>query len=206
MLLTIDIPEKIVERAAALGLPVSTLVSQALNKLAEEPLPKTSSSPEATKPTPAKADPTIYLKLRSGALQTRLPNLPPGSVHAVLMDWHVGAGTATVLAAADGTASIYLDSGGGFIGGSQTHPAIHAAALLAMQAANGLVRFSTEIEATEAPPLPTPPDVYFYFVTAEGLRQGSATDVQLQTGGSPFVLLGYTMQRIVTEYRATQQP
>jgi len=40
MVLTIDIPEKVVERAAALGLPVSTLVSQALNEIGEEPLPE----------------------------------------------------------------------------------------------------------------------------------------------------------------------
>jgi len=39
MVLTIDIPEKVVGRAAALGLPVSTLVSQALNQIGEEPLP-----------------------------------------------------------------------------------------------------------------------------------------------------------------------
>jgi hypothetical protein len=38
MELTIDIPEKVVERAAALGLPVSTLVSQALEKIAESPV------------------------------------------------------------------------------------------------------------------------------------------------------------------------
>jgi hypothetical protein len=35
MELTIDIPEKVVERAAALGVPVSTLVFQALDQLAE---------------------------------------------------------------------------------------------------------------------------------------------------------------------------
>jgi post-segregation antitoxin (ccd killing protein) len=40
MVLTIDIPEKVVERAAALGLPVSALVSQALNEIGEEPIPE----------------------------------------------------------------------------------------------------------------------------------------------------------------------
>jgi hypothetical protein len=33
MEMTIDIPEKVIERAAALGLPVSTLVSQALDQI-----------------------------------------------------------------------------------------------------------------------------------------------------------------------------
>lgn len=40
MVLTIDIPDKVVERAAALGLPVTTLVSQALNEIGEDPLPE----------------------------------------------------------------------------------------------------------------------------------------------------------------------
>jgi hypothetical protein len=39
MEMTIDIPEKVVERAAALGLPVTTLVSQALDQIVEEPIP-----------------------------------------------------------------------------------------------------------------------------------------------------------------------
>jgi hypothetical protein len=39
MEMTIEIPEKVVERAAAFGLPVSTLVSQALDQFAEEPIP-----------------------------------------------------------------------------------------------------------------------------------------------------------------------
>jgi hypothetical protein len=38
MEMTIDIPEKVVERAAALGLPVSTLVSQALDQIVEAPI------------------------------------------------------------------------------------------------------------------------------------------------------------------------
>ena len=45
MELTIEIPEKVVERAAALGVPVSTLVSRALEEIgqeeiAEEPIPE----------------------------------------------------------------------------------------------------------------------------------------------------------------------
>jgi hypothetical protein len=60
-----------------------------------------------------KADPAIYPKLRSHALGIRLGGLAEGAVHAVLMDWHVNTGTVTVMAAADGTASLYLSSGCG---------------------------------------------------------------------------------------------
>jgi hypothetical protein len=39
MELTIDIPERLVRRAAALGVPVETLVAQALDQIADEPIP-----------------------------------------------------------------------------------------------------------------------------------------------------------------------
>jgi hypothetical protein len=39
MVLTIDIPEKVVERAASLGVPVDKLVAEAINGIGEEPLP-----------------------------------------------------------------------------------------------------------------------------------------------------------------------
>lgn len=38
MELTIEIPEKVVERAAALGVPVTTLVSEALDRIAQAPV------------------------------------------------------------------------------------------------------------------------------------------------------------------------
>jgi hypothetical protein len=39
MEMTIAIPKKVIERAAALGVPVSTLVSQALDQIAESRIP-----------------------------------------------------------------------------------------------------------------------------------------------------------------------
>ena len=39
MEMTIEIPEKLVARAAELGLPVRTLVDQVLNQIDEEPIP-----------------------------------------------------------------------------------------------------------------------------------------------------------------------
>ena len=47
------------------------------------------------------------------------------SVHAVLMDWNIGKAVASVLAVADGTASVYLSSGGGYLGGGQRSPVMH---------------------------------------------------------------------------------
>jgi hypothetical protein len=83
-----------------------------------------------------KADPAIYPKMRQHAFTMRpRPDTPPDTISVVLMDWHVGNGTATVLAAADGSASLYLSSGGGFIGGGQKFASIRTAALHAIDLA-----------------------------------------------------------------------
>ncbi|HEX6495514.1 MAG TPA: hypothetical protein VF018_08530, partial [Acidobacteriaceae bacterium] len=92
-----------------------------------------------------RADPAIYVQLREHALQLRLSYLANNSVQVVLMDWNVSNGTATVLAAADGTASVYLSSGGGFLGGGQKYPTIRDAALRAIHLATNLLPCSDRL-------------------------------------------------------------
>lgn len=148
--------------------------------------------------TPRKADPAVYVRLRQQALEKQLPNLPRDTVHIVLMDWHVGNGTATVLAAADGTASLYLSSGGGFLGGGQRYPAIRATALRAVTLAGELL---AQFEPAESFALPDPGAVFFYVTTGAGVRFAAAAEARLRAGTDPLAVLGGVMQRIVTEYR-----
>jgi hypothetical protein len=152
----------------------------------------------AGSPRPRKADPAIYSQMRRHALETHLPNLPRDAVHVALMDWHVDKGTVTVVAAADGTASLYLSSGGGYIGGSEKVPAIREAALHAVALATSL-RF--HFQRTEASPLPALGDVTFYISTAEGVSRAVAAEAKLRAGADPLAALGGAMQRILTEYR-----
>lgn len=154
--------------------------------------------------TPPKADPAIYSGLRENALlRIRLQNLKDDSVHSVVVDWCAGNGTATVLAAADGTASIYLSSGGGFLGGGQRYPQIREAALLAIHIAT---RLFSKFEPTDKTDLPPKGDVYFYLTTNGGLRLAVAKDSGLNAGTDPLVALWATMQQVVTFYRLTSQP
>lgn len=149
------------------------------------------------------ADPAIYLELRKQALAIRLPNLAPDALHAIVMDWPVSNGMTTVLAAADGTASIYLSSGGGFIGGSQSIPSIKAAALHAIRIAqhdHGDARPTIETQ------LPTSPfAVFFYFIYESGLLLSRANEKTLRDGTSDMKSLGIAMQQIITEYRLKYQ-
>jgi hypothetical protein len=136
--------------------------------------------------------------MRRHALELQLPQVTRDGVHVVLMDWHVDKGTVTVVAAADGAASVYLSSGGGFIGGSEKVPAIREAALHAVSLATGL-RF--HFVPTESTPLPSLGDVTFYLTTGTDVRRAVAAESKLRAGADPLAGLGGAMQRIVTEYR-----
>jgi hypothetical protein len=151
-------------------------------------------------PRSRKADPAIYSQMRRMALETRLPDVPRGTVHMVLMDWHVDRGTVTVLASADGAASLYLSSGGGFIGGSEKVPAIREAALHAVALANSL---RLHFERTETTPLPALGDVNFYLTTGSSVMVAVAPESKLRTGNDPLAALSGAMQKIVTEYRVS---
>jgi hypothetical protein len=145
-----------------------------------------------------KADPGTYAMMRRHALEMRMPGVTRGSVQSVLMDWHMDRGTVTVLAAADGTASLYLSSGGGLIGGGQRYPEIRDAALRAVSVATS---HQSEFEPTEMTALPALGDVTFYLITADGVRVAVASEARLRAGADPLAALGGAMQRIVTEYR-----
>jgi hypothetical protein len=153
--------------------------------------------------TPPKADPAIYRKLRDQMLQSEQPGFEPGAVQMVLMDWHLGNGTVTVLAAADGTASIYLSSGGGYIGGGQKYPAIRDAALQAVRLATDLI---SRFNPTESLNLPGADEVFFYLKTSKGVRLAIAREADLKSGQGPLAALGAVMQEVITQYRMNSPP
>lgn len=145
-----------------------------------------------------KSDPAAYAMMRRRALEMRMAHRPPRAVQSVLMDWHVDRGTVTVMAAADGSASLYLSSGGGFVGGGERYPALHAAALHAVAVATSL---QSQFEPTEMTALPALGDVTFYVTTGAGIRVAVAAESRLRAGTDALAALGGAMQRIVTEYR-----
>ncbi|HEX3984998.1 MAG TPA: hypothetical protein VHX13_00200 [Acidobacteriaceae bacterium] len=147
---------------------------------------------------PHKADPATYATRRRHALESRLPRTPPRAIQTVLMDFHVDHGTATVVACANGSASLYLSSGGGFLGGSEHYPAIREAALHAVTLATTL---QYHFEPTETSALPPLGDVTFYLTTGDGVRMAVASQARLRAAADPLAGLGGAMQKIVTEYR-----
>ena len=89
---------------------------------------------------PGAANP--YLGLRSLVLQGTRANFGLGPGHnptepfAVVSDWNDAEGTTTIIAVADGSASVYRSNGAGSIGGGQSHDSygcdLHCPTLLYM--------------------------------------------------------------------------
>ncbi|MBZ5655924.1 MAG: hypothetical protein LAO56_11700 [Acidobacteriia bacterium] len=117
------------------------------------------------------------------------------------MDWGIDAGTVTVVAMSDGSASIYLSSGGGSIGGIGQEP-IRNAAKRAVTLAGEVQERMTEAKAF---PLPATRQVHFYALTDAGVYTAGTSEAELRTGQSPFSKLGDAMQGIITEYRIFEE-
>ena len=119
----------------------------------------------------------------------------------VVMDWYLTSGLASVVAAFDGSASIYLSSGGGFIGGGQGRAEIRAAAAHAIKIADQCIAHFEPVSAADLPERGT---VYFYARTATALVRGTASEKALSEGTDPLQALGGAMQSVITQYRLFQ--
>jgi len=164
-------------------------------------------APAASKPDIAAKESSdskgVYIGLRNLMLQgsrakfslpaTSKPTEPWG----VVMDWGVHTGTATVVAMSDGSASVYLSSGGGFIGG-KGQDSIRQAAQKAVDIARSV---QLPPEPTTDYPLPEQHGVFFYFLTDAGVFALRTSEKDVQSPGHPLRQLGDGMQAVITEYR-----
>ena len=148
-----------------------------------------------------RTNPAVYTKLREHVLTMPLPAKEEHTILMLVMDWHLSSGLASVVAVFDGSASIYLGNGGGFIGGAQKSTAVRAAAVNAVKVAGlALINF-VPVEAAD---LPKRGDVYFYARTESGLLRAVASEEHLSNATDPLTALGSAMQNIITQYRLIQ--
>jgi hypothetical protein len=102
--------------------------------------------------------------LRSTAQQNGVT--PVRGVWGVLMERGYSKGVATVIALADGNASLSLSTGGSVMGGKAYAPARTAAQMLCLRAADALAATAL----TDKFPPPAERRVRFYVLTTEGVR------------------------------------
>jgi hypothetical protein len=94
---------------------------------------------------------------------------------AILMETGYPEAVATLVATADGSASLYFSSGGGTIGGGE-HESVRAAAVSFLQTAS---HFESDMQKTESFPLPRQAAVRFYLVTTNGVLTAEAIEDDL---------------------------
>jgi hypothetical protein len=147
----------------------------------------------------------VYLELRSRFFSGSRPAFglapDPSRPWGAVMEMGMEKASVTVVAAADGFASIYLSSGGGFIGG-QSHPSIR-------QAAENMVSTVSQFQGAMLPaaerPLPENGQVIFYALCDNGILAASAPESELMSRKHSLTPLFAAGQEIITQYRLLQE-
>jgi hypothetical protein len=147
----------------------------------------------------------IYAGLRSRALGTKASDLGlgefDGSAFGVVMVFSIKAAHASVVAFNNGEASIYLSTGGGFIGGGR-HASVSLAAKNFVLAASRAVPGMKPV--TDCP-LPSAGMTNFYVLTADGAFFAEERDTELHNRSSSLTLVFAAGQGVITAYRTLPQ-
>ena len=123
--------------------------------------------------------------------------LKDSEIYGVIMDWDIGDGIATLVAYKTGDASLYLSSGGGVIGGGQSHYVNTAAKTLVKEA----TLYFDKSKVMYAIPLPDKDSIRFYFLTAKGKYCIHEQMKNISNNTSPYVDFFDKANNLITELR-----
>jgi hypothetical protein len=147
-----------------------------------------------------------YMELRSLVL-----NVDPADIEVAEGEWYgasvalmempVGDATATIVAVADGTVSLYTSTGGGTVGAGEHLSARHAGQRF-LQAAADSSRWMTP---TTEFPLPTRGSVRFHVRTPNGDVTGEAPEDILRARRDRLAPLYLAGQDLITEIRVVAE-
>ena len=110
-------------------------------------------------------------------------------------------GSATIVALIDGSASIYLSSGGGSIGGG-AHETIRKVAIDMVKMAR---KYLPQMAASKDFPLPKNGQTIFYVLTDAGVFTASAKEDDLGEAKHVLSPLFYAGQEVITQYRLIEE-
>jgi hypothetical protein len=125
--------------------------------------------------------------------------LRPGEAWGIVMDTSYPKAVASLVSLADGSASIYISSGGGYIGG-QGRPAVRDAAKAFVRAATANL---SRLARVSEHPLPSVGRTRFYVLTPEGLFTAEAAEKELGENHHALSPLFHAGQDVITQFRLT---
>jgi len=133
--------------------------------------------------------------------QLGLENLKDKEIYGVIMDWDLGDGIMTLITYRTGDASMYLNTGGGVIGGGQ-HENVNSASKRFVEQADKYISKTSETDSTL---IPDENCVRFYFLTNGGkyFAQEQMTNFENETS----IWLDYFNEanKVITELRLTTE-
>ena len=122
-------------------------------------------------------------------------------IYGVVMDWDLGDGTATLVSFVTGDASLYLSSGGGYIGGGG-HPSVN-------KALNDFIKKSEsyldKTTLTESTPLPAKNGLTFYFLTNKGKFKATEQMENIESEKSQWLDLFNCANILIKEIRVVSE-
>src|SRR5687767_15026125 len=193
-----------VAAALTVVLVVAIVLVPLLGRQREAPTPAPASVDSAAvpgdaPPVAAAGSEALREKLLSRELLRDIPGDPDGDgIRAVVFDWGMDNGSATLVAFDDGTTSLYFSGGGGIIGAG-AHDAVRGAAASFREEA---LRVKPQFTPADAFPLPTGERSVFYVVTDSAtLTSGPIPNSDLERGRPPFGELATRAQQVITEIR-----
>lgn len=146
----------------------------------------------------------IYTGMREQVLkldEKQIGVLKDKPVWAVLMETGYPEAAATLVAIADGSASMYFSNGGGMIGAGE-HENVRSASM-------GLVKiagdFLKEMKKVEVFPTVKPGDTTFYVVTPKGVFTYTAKEDDLGEKRDRLSKLFYQGQELITQMRLAEE-
>jgi hypothetical protein len=142
-----------------------------------------------------------YRNLRELALSTRAADIgitdtDPSALFGAVMDLRIDEAYATVVSFLTGDASIYLSSGGGFIGG-RDHENVRKAAKAFVAVAS---QFRGRMTMVTDHPLPGTGMTTFFALTPGGLWHVKEREDDLMKQTSPFTPLYAAGQDVITAF------
>lgn len=152
----------------------------------------------------------VYLGLRNQALKVTTASLdveadPNAPILAVLMEMGLSDAVATFACFRDGSASLYLSTGGGVIGGG-SHESVRAACLEMLSLTN---KYAKDFIAACTPvshfPFPGEGEIFFYLVTSGAVHLARCREDALSAQRDPFSALYNNCHAVMTELRQIEE-